>query len=102
VTFRSRALLSAVRECPCCVEYPHLCNEYDGVGPMHSNWMLWGKGKGLKCPDQFTAAGCSNAHRLIDPALGATLPSEERETIWTKAYIKTQMYLWVNRKLRVN
>ena len=102
MTFRSQSLRAAIRECPGCVDYPHVCNEYDGVGPMHSNWMMWGKGKGLTAPDNAIAAGCNNAHGLIDPSLGASLPSDERERIWLKAHIKTMKWLFENRVLRVH
>lgn len=102
MTYRSEALISAVRQLPCMVDYPHVCNEYDGVGPMHSNWEIWGKGKGLTAPDDAIAAGCNNAHMIIDPSLGAKLPSDEREMIWLKAHIKTIRYMLVHGYLTVN
>ena len=68
---------------------------------MHSNWQKWGRGAGHKAPDCFFAAGCGNAHKMIDPELNPRLTREEREAAWERAYVKTQEYLWKNEMIAV-
>ena len=93
MTFRSRALLNLLHDVPCMVEYPHDCNDHLGSHPMHSNWQSWGRGAGHKAPDWAVAAGCGNAHKMIDPELNPRLDREQRQTEWQKAFVKTWEYL---------
>lgn len=68
---------------------------------MHSNWQKWGRGVGHKAPDWAWAAGCDNAHRMIDPKINPRFDREERESMWLMAFIATQDWLWSQGKVRV-
>lgn len=101
MTFRCRPLLDISHEMPCQFKLPHKCTQHLGCVPVHSNWLIFGKGFAHKAPDWAWAAGCAAAHAEIDPALGATMDREQRETEWTIAYIGTQNWLWMNERVRV-
>ena len=65
MTFRSPALLAAVRRLPCMC-----CNRQGRTQPAHSNQLRFGKGKGIKASDAAimtlctgtAAAGCHEKH----------------------------------------
>ena len=100
MTFRSRKLLDTIHDVPCQVDIPHECNDHLGTHPMHANWQEWGRGHGHKAPDCFVAAGCGNAHRMIDPELNPKLDREERQAAWERAYRRTWIWLWTEGKVK--
>lgn len=101
MTFRNRKLLNLAHDIPCQAKFPHECNDHLGSHPMHSNWQIWGRGAGHKAPDWAFAAGCGNAHKIIDPGLNPQMDREQRETEWLKAYVGTQNWLWENEKVKI-
>lgn len=99
MTYRSRAHLNLVHDCPCFVDLPHQCQGLSE--PMHSNDLSFGRGASFKAPDWAVAAGCHNAHALIDGRAGG-LPKDEKRAAWMRAFVKTQDWLFGNGKLVVN
>lgn len=80
---RSPALLKACRQIAC-----QHCGREDGtVVAAHSNWAQHGKGKSIKASDVFVAALCFNCHSQLDQ--GSTLSREQRQELWTAAWVKT-------------
>jgi hypothetical protein len=69
--------------------------------PRESNSLAGGRGASFKAPDWRTAAGCHNAHDLIDGRVGG-LPKDEKRAAWERAHIKTMNWLFENEKLVVN
>lgn len=68
---------------------------------MHSNELGMGRGASFKAPDWAVAAGCHNAHALIDGRVGG-LPKDEKRAAWQRAFVKTLDWLFSNEKLVVN
>lgn len=80
---RSPALLKACRQIAC-----QNCRREDGtVVAAHSNWAQHGKGKSIKASDVFVAALCFTCHSMLDQ--GSTLSREQRQELWTAAWVKT-------------
>ena len=95
MNYRNKALLEAVRECPC-----QHCGAQDGtVVAAHSNQLKDGKGKGIKASDAAIAALCYICHHQIDQ--GFLLNKEERRQIWGEAHRKTMRWLIENERLIV-
>jgi hypothetical protein len=93
--YRNKALLEAVRDCPC-----QSCGAQDGtVVAAHSNQLRDGKGKGIKASDAAIAALCYICHHQIDQ--GFLLNKEERRQIWDEAHRKTMRWLIENEYLIV-
>lgn len=99
MTYRSRAHLDLVHDCPCMVDLPHECRGLSE--PMHSNDLMFGRGASFKAPDWAVAAGCHNGHGLIDGRSGG-LPKDEKRAAWLRAFIRTQNWLYENAKLIPN
>jgi hypothetical protein len=95
MTYRSNALLKAVREAPC-----QQCGIQNGtVVAAHSNQMRDGKGRSLKAADYRIAALCHYCHYEIDQ--GSKLSREERLNIWEDAHRATVGWLFENGHLKV-
>ena len=93
---RNRKLLDVLRKSPC-----QHCGRSDGtVVAAHANLLRLGKGKGIKCPDFYTAALCFPCHSELDQ--GKNLSKAQREEMWIEAYLKTIAWLWENEILTVN
>lgn len=101
MTFRSRSLLNLAHDMPCCADFEHVCVDHNGCEPAHADWQEFGRGIGHKAGDHFFAAMCHNAHRMISAQINPPFTREERKSHWLKAYIRTQDWLWTNRKLKV-
>jgi hypothetical protein len=96
MTYRNRALLNLAHECPCFAQFEHVCKEYEGVEPAHSDQQIFGRGHGHKSHDFAFGAMCHTAHMMLD-----TFEREVKQTEWLRAFIKTQEYLWTNNMVRV-
>lgn len=97
MTFRSRALLDLAHECPCMAQFPHDCQQYQGVEPAHSDQQIFGRGHGHKSHDFAFSALCHPAHMLLD-----TFERDVKQTEWLRAHVKTMEWLWTNGYLTVN
>lgn len=97
MTFRSRALLDLIHECPCLAQFAHDCTEYQGVEPAHSDAQIWGRGHGHKSHDHAVAAMCHVAHMMLD-----TFEREVKQTEWTIAHVATMTWLWVHGYIQIN
>lgn len=90
MNYRNKALLEAVRECPC-----QHCGAQDGtVVAAHSNQLRDGKGKGIKAHDYRIAALCHICHHQIDQ--GFTWNKEQKREVWEEAHRKTVGWLFDN------
>ena len=94
--YRNRKLLDVLRKSPC-----QHCGRSDGtVVAAHANLLRLGKGKGIKCPDFYTAALCFSCHSELDQ--GKNLSKSEREEMWIEDYLKTIKLLFENDHLIVS
>lgn len=57
-----------------------------GVTWSHANWGF-GKGRGIKCSDEKTAALCMRCHTELDS--GSKLSEAERKAMWWAAHVNT-------------
>lgn len=88
--YRNRKLLEILRQSPC-----QSCGRSDGtVVAAHANLLRLGKGRGIKCPDFYTAALCFACHSELDQ--GKNLSKIQREELWIEAYLKTIAWLFEN------
>lgn len=96
MTFRSRKLLDAARECPRCMG----CGKHsDGdVVMAHANWAEYGKGIGHKAHDWAVAALCCGCHAYVDTGRASR---EERKAFWQAAHVRTQAWLFESGKVVV-
>ena len=85
--FRSRKLLDGARDAPCMS-----CGIEDGtVVACHANSYALGKGGHLKVADYLVAYCCYACHTKID---SSTLDREEKDALWTEAFIRTVAYMF--------
>ncbi len=90
MNYRNKALLEAVRECPC-----QHCGAQDGtVVAAHSNQLKDGKGKGIKAHDYRIAALCNTCHFQIDQ--GFLWDKNQKREIWDEAHRRTIGWLFDN------
>jgi hypothetical protein len=90
MNYRNKALLEAVRECPC-----QHCGAQDGtVVAAHSNQLKDGKGKGIKAHDYRIAALCHTCHFQIDQ--GFLWDKNQKREIWDEAHRRTIGWLFDN------
>lgn len=70
-------------------DLPHVC-AWPRVPcvPCHGNWQVLGRGFSFKTDDNFFAAGCPEAHDIIDGRRSA-LPGETAWWEWLRAHVKT-------------
>jgi hypothetical protein len=88
--YRNKALLEAVRDCPC-----QSCGAQDGtVVAAHSNQLRDGKGKGIKAHDYRIAALCHICHHQLDQ--GILWDKAQRREVWEEAHRKTVGWLFEN------
>ena len=93
--YRNKKLLEILRQSPC-----QECGREDGsVVAAHANLLRLGKGRGIKCPDFYTAALCFSCHYELDQ--GKNLSKLQREEMWIEAYLKTIAWLFDNNHLEV-
>lgn len=85
MTWRSRKLLDAVRELPCCWPHLHACDGH--VEPAHSNQLRDGKGRGIKAADYRIAALCHTIHAELDQ--GKRMTRTQRIEGWEEAHRAT-------------
>lgn len=90
--FRCRRLLDAIRELPCQLQIPGVCEGGVASQPCHSNFQKHGKGKSMKAHDCYVAAGCAACHRELDQ--GYKLEREERVELFQRAMERTWLLLW--------
>lgn len=96
MTYRNRALLNIVRECPCMN-----CGVEDGtVVAAHSNQIRDGKGTGIKASDAMVCALCHKCHSNLDN--GSKLTREERLEVFEYAHRQTMKWLIENEYLVVD
>ena len=86
---RDKNRLKAVAALPC-----QLCGKQGETQASHSNQAIHGKGRGIKASDIYTAALCKTCHYQIDQ--GKELTARERDTLWTRAYLRTEKLLNAN------
>lgn len=101
MTYRNRQLLDLAHDMPCCADFPHDCNGYQGCEPAHSDHHIFGRGCGHKAHDFAFAAMCNNAHRMITAKVNDTLQREQKFFDWLRSYVKTQVWLWKNELVKV-
>ena len=93
--YRNKALLEAVRDCPC-----QSCGAQDGtVIAAHSNQLRDGKGKGIKAHDYRIAAMCSICHHQLDQ--GILWDKAQRREVWEEAHRRTVGWLFENGLIEV-
>jgi hypothetical protein len=68
---------------------------------MHSDSHIFGRGGWHKAHDFAFASGCSNAHWILTAKVNDDLEREQKFFDWLRAYVKTQQWLWENRKVKV-
>lgn len=96
MTYRNRKLLDLAHTAPCFADFPHECYAYLGCDPAHSDSSMFGRGHGHKSNDWAFAAMCNPAHQML-----ARMDREAKQAEWTRAFVKTQTYLWENRLVGV-
>jgi hypothetical protein len=88
--YRNKALLEAVRDCPC-----QSCGAQDGtVVAAHSNQLRDGKGKGIKAHDYRIAALCHICHHQLDQ--GFLWDKAQKREVFEEAHRKTVGWLFEN------
>ena len=93
--YRNKKLLEAVREAPCMD-----CGAQDGtVVAAHSNWLMDGKGRGIKSHDYRIAALCFHCHHALDQ--GKDMSKQERKDFWESAHRKTIGWLFETGQLQL-
>jgi hypothetical protein len=83
MSFRSPKLLTSAKDQAC-----QLCASLGTTIAAHANSVALGKGTGIKAPDYYIAYVCHRCHDLIDGRAGG-LTKEERQELWTTAFIRT-------------
>lgn len=96
MTYRNRKLLDLAHDCPCMAKFDHVCTDYQGSEPAHSDQQIFGRGIGHKSHDFAFAAMCHTAHLILD-----TFERDIKQTEWLKAHIATMAWLWENEKVKV-
>lgn len=99
--YESKRHTALAHDMPCMATFPHNCQQHNGCDPSHANWLLWGKGVGLKVGDWAWASLCRAAHDIIDRRTPSDMDEETLQQEWMRAFISTQDHLWRERKLRV-
>jgi len=99
--FRSRKLLDIAHTSPCFADFPHHCTMHLGCEPAHSDSQIFGRGHGHKTPDWASAFMCHNAHVELTAKVGGSMPREEKFYAWLRAFVKTQDWLWSNKRVKL-
>lgn len=92
---RDKKVTDLAHDLPCMfTDLPHVCG-YPRVPciPCHGNWQVLGRGFSFKTDDHFFAAGCPEAHDLVD----GRKPGLDGETAWwtwLRAHVRTVQWLW--------
>lgn len=97
MTYRSRKLLDAARDCPECMGC-HRPNDGTIVAA-HSNQIRDGKGMGTKAADYRVAFLDSACHSELDQ--GKTMSREEKVTFWERAHRLSIAWLFESGKVKV-
>lgn len=97
MTYRSRKLLDAARECTECMG----CGRTnDGsIVAAHSNQQRDGKGMGIKAADYRVAFLCNVCHSALDQGKSGT--REEKLEFWERAHRKSIAWLFESGKVVV-
>lgn len=99
MTARSRSLLDLAHDMPCMfVELPHKCA--GASVPCHANWQILGRGFSFKSDDPFFAAGCPEAHDLVDGRKPG-LVHDAKFWEWMRAHVRTMRWIWERGLVRV-
>lgn len=101
MTYRNRVLLDLAHVMPCCADFEHECNAYNGVEPMHCDSHIFGRGGWHKSHDFAFAAGCRNAHKILTAKVNDSLSREQKFFDWLRSYVKTWLWLWENERVRI-
>ena len=99
---RSRAVTDLAHEMPCMfTDLPHVCTwPRTPCVPCHGNWQVLGRGFAFKTDDNLFAAGCTEAHDLVD-GRRSVMPRDTAFFEWLRAHVKTWRWIWENDKVRV-
>lgn len=93
---KTAKLLDAARHYPCA----H-CGRNDGtIVPAHCNELALGRGFAHKTPDYLVAFLCSVCHDQVDGRSGG-LRLEEKRSMWNRAFVVTQAWLWKDGRIQV-
>lgn len=95
---RNRKLLDLAHGLPCTFTFPHVCQGQ--IVPCHANWQVLGRGFSFKSDDIFFAAGCREAHDMVDGRKPG-LEGESRWWEWLRAHVATMRLLWERGLVRV-
>lgn len=84
--YRSKKLLKSADGQTCV-----LCGRCDGtVVAAHANSVALGKGRGIKCPDYYTAWVCRQCHDQIDGRIPMQFTwAKTPHELWEVAFIRT-------------
>lgn len=95
MTNRSRKLTDLAHELQCMfTDLPHVCTwPRTPCVPCHANWQIFDRGFAFKVPDHFFAAGCTEAHDLVDGRRGG-MDLEARLWAWWRAHVRTMAEVW--------
>jgi hypothetical protein len=95
MTHRSKKVTDLAHALPCMfADLPHLCTwPRTPSVPCHGNWQALGRGFSFKTDDNLFAAGCPEAHDLIDGRKGG-MPTEDRFWCWMRAHVRTWRWIW--------
>jgi hypothetical protein len=100
---RSRRLTDLAHELPCMFsDLPHVC-AWPRVPcvPCHGNWQVLGRGFAFKTADHLFAAGCPEAHDLVDGRKGG-MDGDSQWWAWLRAHVRTMAELWRRGWLQVS
>ena len=97
MSYRNRKLLNLAHDAPCFAGFEHKCEGWQGCDPAHSDSSIFGRGHTHKSHDFAFAAMCHTAHMMLD-----TFDRDLKFMEWLRAYVKTQLYLWENGKIKVS
>jgi hypothetical protein len=101
MTYRNKRLTDLAHDMPCCAQFKHDCNDFNGCVPMHSDHHIFGRGAWHKSHDFAFAAGCPNAHAILTAKVNDDLERDQKFFDWMRAHVKTMEWLWTNGKLKV-
>lgn len=87
-------LRESARWCPHCMSCGYENPNHNELCLAHSNRQRDGKGMALKSLDEKGAIVCDTCHKTIDGPFGLHMSREQRQTMHTRAHIRTVRW-WV-------
>lgn len=85
--FRSKKLLRSAEGQACVI-----CGSVGTTVAAHANFVEYGKGKGIKCPDSLVAWLCAGCHFQLDS--GNVMTKSEKWEMWHRAFARTVVKLF--------